>query len=146
MLADRVCALRMSLYSKIPSLFCHKQPKREHMMGNNEDLSKLFAFVLQHYVDTMRVMLNSCLFIAKSIPIHCIIEKTLSKLSRDDHQLTVDVDSYAIVPHNTPFADIVRTALIKIGYTSVEASRAKGRFSNTTANCLVVTARYSINL
>ena len=38
----------------------------------------------------------------------------------------VDLDTYAILPGTTLFCEVVRTALIKLGYTTAEAMGAKG--------------------
>ncbi len=38
----------------------------------------------------------------------------------------VDLDTYAILPSNTLFSEIVRVALVKLGYTAAEAIGAKG--------------------
>ncbi|KAL1476498.1 hypothetical protein MTO96_018486 [Rhipicephalus appendiculatus] len=44
----------------------------------------------------------------------------------DSQQPSVEVDSYAIVPSAALFADLVRTALTKLGYSPSEAICAKG--------------------
>ena len=41
-------------------------------------------------------------------------------------ETTVDLDTYAILPGTTLFCEVVRTALIKLGYTAAEAMGAKG--------------------
>ncbi|CAD5114183.1 DgyrCDS3326 [Dimorphilus gyrociliatus] len=53
----------------------------------------------------------------KSMPIHCIVEKTPS---------TVEVDSYAILSNSTPFNEIVGTALQKLGFSTSQSVGAKG--------------------
>ena len=60
------------------------------------------------------------------MPIHCIIEQT--KLRKTGETETfIDLDTYAILPGSTLFCEIVRTALIKLGYTAAEAMGAKGK-------------------
>ncbi len=39
---------------------------------------------------------------------------------------SVELDTYAILPGSTLFNELVRTALVKIGYTASEAIGAKG--------------------
>lgn len=71
------------------------------------------------------------LFIAaKFVPIHCIVEQTASP-SGGKHlvastEANVELDTYAILPSSALFSDIVRIALLKIGYSSSEAMGAKG--------------------
>ncbi|KAK3576093.1 hypothetical protein CHS0354_032217 [Potamilus streckersoni] len=67
----------------------------------------------------------------KSLPIHCIIEQTPGPPSFEagstiGQQNTVELDSYAILPGTTLLNELVRAALIKLGYTSTEAMAAKG--------------------
>lgn len=59
----------------------------------------------------------------KSIPIHCVVEQIQSCSQGGE---PVELDSYAIVPGTAVFSDLVRTALIKLGYSSSEAVGAKG--------------------
>ncbi|GAB6028437.1 hypothetical protein CHUAL_002598 [Chamberlinius hualienensis] len=70
---------------------------------------------------------------AKSIPVHCVVEQM--KISRtndcdgsveDVSQSSVEMDSYAIVPSQTLFVELVRTALFKLGYASSDVFGAKG--------------------
>ena len=65
------------------------------------------------------------IFPAKSIPIHCVVEQT-PPCSDSNAEPQVELDTYAILPGSTLFSEIVRTALIKIGYTAAEATAAKG--------------------
>ncbi|KAI0219185.1 hypothetical protein LSAT2_029218 [Lamellibrachia satsuma] len=67
---------------------------------------------------------------AKFVPIHCIVEQTASP-SGGKHlvastEANVELDTYAILPSSALFSDIVRIALLKIGYSSSEAMGAKG--------------------
>ncbi|KAL3887904.1 hypothetical protein ACJMK2_000291 [Sinanodonta woodiana] len=67
----------------------------------------------------------------KSLPIHCVIEQTpgppsFEAGSTSGQQITVELDSYAILPGTTLLNELVRAALIKLGYTSTEAMGAKG--------------------
>lgn len=67
----------------------------------------------------------------KSLPIHCIVEQMPGVPTFDPHNdcitpITVELDSYAILPSNTQMCELVRTALIKLGYNSAEIMGAKG--------------------
>lgn len=61
---------------------------------------------------------------------HCIVEQQPGSQAVEpasaSHQLSVELDSYAIIPSNTPFCDIVHVALSKLGYSATEAIGAKG--------------------
>lgn len=61
----------------------------------------------------------------KTLPVHCVVERVPSPQS-ESQQPSVEVDSYAIVPSAALFADLVRTALTKLGYSPSEAICAKG--------------------
>ncbi|XP_071142879.1 homeobox protein dve-1-like [Mytilus edulis] len=66
---------------------------------------------------------------AKSLPIHCVVEQTSGPVSFDDDgssHYTVELDSYAILPCTTLFSELVRAALVKLGYNSTESMNAKG--------------------
>ena len=43
----------------------------------------------------------------------------------------VEHDTFVIVPGRALMADLVRIALVRIGYNAAEASRARGVYSNT---------------
>ncbi|XP_069106867.1 homeobox protein dve-1-like [Argopecten irradians] len=66
----------------------------------------------------------------KSLPVHCIIEQTTGAVNFDSPECgansSVELDSYAILPSTTLFGEVVRTALIKLGYNAAEAITAKG--------------------
>ncbi|XP_042142424.1 homeobox protein dve-1 [Ixodes scapularis] len=62
---------------------------------------------------------------SKSLPVHCVVERVPSPQT-ENQQPSVEVDSYAIVPSAALFADLVRTALTKLGYSPSEAICAKG--------------------
>ncbi|XP_060068151.1 uncharacterized protein LOC132548313 [Ylistrum balloti] len=66
----------------------------------------------------------------KSLPVHCIIEQTTGMVNFDTPEcgsnISVELDSYAILPSTTLFGEVVRTALIKLGYNATEAISAKG--------------------
>ncbi len=80
------------------------------------------------------------MFVGKSMPIHCVIEqasvsgrpttppsaKNTSTTSPALCDSNVELDTYAILPSTTLFSEIVRVALVKLGYTSAEAIGAKG--------------------
>ena len=77
-------------------------------------------------------------FAGKSKPIHCVIEHASppsrpvtppSAKSNAPCESNVELDTYAILPSNTLFSEIVRVALVKLGYTAAEAIGAKGRFT-----------------
>ncbi|EEC00262.1 conserved hypothetical protein, partial [Ixodes scapularis] len=59
------------------------------------------------------------------LPVHCVVERVPSPQT-ENQQPSVEVDSYAIVPSAALFADLVRTALTKLGYSPSEAICAKG--------------------
>lgn len=68
---------------------------------------------------------------AKSLPIHCVVEQTSGAVSFDDDgssHYTVELDSYAILPCTTLFSELVRAALVKLGYNSTESMNAKGNW------------------
>ena len=87
-------------------------------------------------------MKNVYVFVAgKSKPIHCVIEHASppsrpvtppSAKSNVPCETNVELDTYAILPSNTLFSEIVRVALVKLGYTAAEAIGAKGRFTLIT--------------
>ncbi|XP_062617371.1 uncharacterized protein LOC134279048 [Saccostrea cucullata] len=65
----------------------------------------------------------------KSLPIHCVIEQTSGPLTFEPENTatySVELDTYAILPCTTLFSELVRTALIKLGYNANEAMNAKG--------------------
>lgn len=64
------------------------------------------------------------IIIGKSLPVHCIIEQIPGPQACGQH---VELDSYAIVPCDTPFNDLVRTALGKLGYSTSQILGAKGK-------------------
>ncbi|XP_015910068.1 uncharacterized protein [Parasteatoda tepidariorum] len=59
----------------------------------------------------------------KSLPVHCIIEQNPGPQACGQY---VELDSYAIVPCETLFSDLVRTALGKLGYSGSQIVGAKG--------------------
>lgn len=66
---------------------------------------------------------------AKSLPIHCVVEQTGGPVTFEDDgssHFTVELDSYAILPCTTLFSELVRAALVKLGYNSTESMNAKG--------------------
>ncbi|KAL5014816.1 hypothetical protein ScPMuIL_009086 [Solemya velum] len=66
----------------------------------------------------------------KSLPIHCIIEQTNGPLTFDQNaectSTCVELDSYAILPGSTLIGEIVRAALMTLGYSANDAMNAKG--------------------
>ncbi|ESO99167.1 hypothetical protein LOTGIDRAFT_173809 [Lottia gigantea] len=86
-------------------------------------------------MDYLRLQMSGFLRNAKSLPIHCIIEQINGVVSFDNvsshsplppTQNTVQLDSYAILPNSTLLQDLVKTALIKLGYSSSDTHNAKG--------------------
>lgn len=63
-------------------------------------------------------------FVGKSLPVHCIVEQIPGPQACGQH---VELDSYAIVPCDTLFNDLVRTALGKLGYSTAQILGAKGK-------------------
>ncbi|GFT99095.1 DNA-binding protein SATB1 [Nephila pilipes] len=59
----------------------------------------------------------------KCLPVHCIIEQIPGPQACGQY---VELDSYAIVPNDTLFSDLVRTALGKLGYSGAQILGAKG--------------------
>ena len=56
-------------------------------------------------------------------------------------ETNIELDTYAILPSSALFSDIVRIALLKIGYSSSEAMGAKGQLylpPVSVRNCLKV--------
>ena len=76
--------------------------------------------------------MNACFCIVQGIrsyPIHCLVEQETQERSGDvtsNVTTTVICDSYAILPGSLLFTDIVRAALVKIGFSVTEAIGAKG--------------------
>lgn len=70
----------------------------------------------------------------KSLPLHCIVESISSmqaslcmeNRSPWKRRPNIETDSYVIVPAVTPFADILGTALQRLGYSSDIAATARG--------------------
>ncbi|GBM46410.1 hypothetical protein AVEN_160999-1 [Araneus ventricosus] len=72
-------------------------------------------------------MSNLSKLVRRSIPVHCIVEQvTPQGQSVNLSQAAVDQDSFAIIPSNALFSEIVHTALSKLGYSSSAALTAKG--------------------
>lgn len=65
----------------------------------------------------------------KSIPIRCLIEVKSEDRScaTSAGPVQPETESFAIVPSNSLFKDVVTTVLMKLGYSSQDASNAKGR-------------------
>lgn len=63
----------------------------------------------------------------KSIPIRCMIE-VLVKDDQGCNGEAVEKESFAIVPSTTLFKDVVKTVLLKLGYSSQDISNAKGKY------------------
>ncbi|GIY41293.1 DNA-binding protein SATB1, partial [Caerostris darwini] len=59
----------------------------------------------------------------RCLPVHCIIEQIPGPQACGQY---VELDSYAIVPGDTLFSDLVRTALAKLGYSGAQILGAKG--------------------
>lgn len=78
--------------------------------------------------------LFSSLPTVKSLPLHCIVESISSMQTsicmenryQWKRRPNIETDSYVIVPAVTPFADILTTALQRLGYTSDIAATARG--------------------
>ncbi|KAG8201390.1 hypothetical protein JTE90_016865 [Oedothorax gibbosus] len=64
-------------------------------------------------------------FSARSIPVHCVVEQITAQGQSVDITQT-DTGNYAIIPGNVLFSDLVRTALLKLGYSHPGAQAAKG--------------------
>ncbi|XP_076325834.1 homeobox protein dve-1-like isoform X1 [Tachypleus tridentatus] len=65
----------------------------------------------------------------KALPVHCVVEQApaqFSSTSSDSTRLSVELDSYAIIPVSTLFNEVVQVALIKLGYSASETVGAKG--------------------
>lgn len=79
------------------------------------------------------------LFIAKSLPLHCVVESVPSLQASFQvdarspwrRRPNIEMDSYIIVPASTPFCDIVTIALQRLGYSSDISNTAKGNYSNS---------------
>ena len=71
------------------------------------------------------------IFVVKSIPVRCVIEvKNADKSCSERGEINQPVtETFAIVPTNSLFKDVVRTVLLKLGYSIHEASTAKGKDS-----------------
>lgn len=72
--------------------------------------------------------------LAKSLPLHCVIESVHSlqaSLSVDNRspwkrRPNVETDSYVIIAANTPWSEMVPTALQRLGYSQETAATARG--------------------
>ncbi|KAK6619414.1 hypothetical protein RUM43_012171 [Polyplax serrata] len=69
----------------------------------------------------------------KSLPVHCIVETILSLEEQNDREKNnwrrksnVEIDSYVIIPVNTPIQELVLVALTRLGYPKEAAASAKG--------------------
>ncbi|XP_011296223.2 uncharacterized protein LOC101899338 isoform X2 [Musca domestica] len=71
---------------------------------------------------------------AKSLPLHCVVESvhslqaslTIDQRSPWKRRPNVETDSYVIVAANTPWSEIVQTALQRLGYSQETAATARG--------------------
>ncbi|XP_063700487.1 homeobox protein dve-1 isoform X2 [Culicoides brevitarsis] len=71
---------------------------------------------------------------AKSLPLHCVVESigsmNASILNEARHpwkrRPSIETDSYVIIPSQTPFSDIVTTALQRLGYSIDIMNTARG--------------------
>ena len=71
---------------------------------------------------------NMQLFIVvKSIPVRCVIEIRSGDTCADGGVCQPETETFAIVPSNSLFRDVVKTVLLKLGYSIHEAITAKGR-------------------
>lgn len=78
----------------------------------------------------------------KSLPVHCIVETILSLEEQNDREKNnwrrksnVEVDSYVIIPVNTPIQELVLVALTRLGYPKETAAAAKGERSLSNLFC-----------
>lgn len=68
----------------------------------------------------------------KAVPIHCLIEQLQQGIGETHNSATsghltpVENDTYAVISGTTLFSEIVKTALLKLGYSLSEATGAKG--------------------
>lgn len=95
-------------------------------MGGGGVPSNVFHFIYQFNV---KFKLFFQILGVKSLPIHCVIEQTNGPLTFEpDNTATynVELDTYAILPCTTLFSELLRTALVKLGYNANEAMNAKG--------------------
>lgn len=76
----------------------------------------------------------SRIFPDKSLPVHCIVETILSLEEQNDREKNnwrkksnVEIDSYVIIPVNTPIQELVLVALTRLGYPKEAAAAAKGK-------------------
>lgn len=68
--------------------------------------------------------------IVKSIPVRCVIEVKSEESTCKNDTITgghTETSTFAIIPSKSLFKDVVKTALIKLGYSKREASAAKGK-------------------
>lgn len=76
------------------------------------------------YIRLLSFFFFFLIFLGKSLPVHCIVEQIPGPQACGQH---VELDSYAIVPCDTLFNDLVRTALGKLGYSTSQILGAKGK-------------------
>ncbi|KAG1714195.1 DNA-binding protein SATB2 [Nymphon striatum] len=68
----------------------------------------------------------------RSVPVHCLIEQFQQSVGEahntasSGHLAPVENDTYAIISSTTLFSEIVKTVLLKLGYSLSEATGAKG--------------------
>lgn len=73
----------------------------------------------------------------KSIPIRCLIEVKSSEKSCSSStgsSVQPETESFAIVPSNSLFRDVVKTVLGKLGYSPQDAANAKGKLPHPSDN------------
>lgn len=76
----------------------------------------------------------SFFILAKSIPVHCIVESInhvyqwSQKYSPSLHRSKghVELDRFVIIPNNTAFRDLTEAALVRLGYSKDTAAASKG--------------------
>lgn len=64
----------------------------------------------------------------KSIPIRCLIETVGAEQSFCGGSKETEKESFAIVPSSSLFKDVVKTVLLKLGYSSQDVANAKGQY------------------
>ena len=72
----------------------------------------------------------------KSIPIRCLIEVRSEEkaCSFSTGSVPPETESFAIVPSNSLFRDVVKTVLTKLGYSAQDSANAKGKMIRFRVN------------
>lgn len=84
--------------------------------------------------------------VGKSIPIRCLIETVGVEQVACGGSKEIEKESFAIVPSSSLFKDVVKTVLLKLGYSSQDVANAKGQYCSSLAYLPLGLASYHPNI